>query len=390
MSEPKTTPQYTKAPDTGLRVMPRPTTPQSAESLPPPPVYSFENPPPRQQLRPEPAVGAEPGFYIVPRSMSPAELYRELFSAMPNAALRSFSQLNPGLDQTLKAGTLIVLSDPNNRTCTFAESQLLAAAEEVKAALAPLTPDEADFMMRHAAEIATFTGETSTWLGVSAAVMEAHLKRIESVLKKIEALHADNFRRHGHLKSPEFFSERKKLLAQLDDHLLGSKRLRAMTTLDDHHKLKNALGISSRSLVHHWRKAGGAGPIPGYTEHVKAISRATAWMKVGGYIGIGFGAMSGITAIKDVCRNGDESACRKIKFVEGGKFLGATGVGMASGWIAGKAAMPICLLLGPASAGVGTVVCAATAVGIGALVGTLKGSDWGEDAGNFAYEWVYP
>ncbi|WP_372439288.1 hypothetical protein, partial [Pandoraea sputorum] len=160
------------------RVMPRPTPPQSAESLPPPPVYSFENPPPRKLLRPEPAVGAEPGFYIVPRSMSPAELYRELFSAMPNAALRSFSQLNPGLDQTLKAGTLIVLSDPNNRTCTFAESQLLAAAEEVKAALAPLTPDEADFMMRHAAEIATFTGETSTWLGVSAAVMEAHLKKL--------------------------------------------------------------------------------------------------------------------------------------------------------------------------------------------------------------------
>ncbi|BAP42761.1 putative uncharacterized protein [Pseudomonas sp. StFLB209] len=63
MSEPKTTPQYTKAPDTGLRVMPRPITPQSAESLPPPPVYSFENPPPRELLRPEPAVGAEPGFY---------------------------------------------------------------------------------------------------------------------------------------------------------------------------------------------------------------------------------------------------------------------------------------------------------------------------------------
>lgn len=74
MSEPKNTPQYTKAPDTGVRVMPRPLPPQSAGRVPPPPVYSFENPPPRKQLRSEPVVGAEPGFYIVPRSMSPAEL----------------------------------------------------------------------------------------------------------------------------------------------------------------------------------------------------------------------------------------------------------------------------------------------------------------------------
>lgn len=90
---------------------------------PPPPVYTFENPPPRTRYQPEPVPGEEPGFYIVERSQSPA-------------------------------------------------------------ALEPLSPQEADFMMKYAGEIAAFTGETSTWLGVSAAVMEAHLAKLDDILKK--------------------------------------------------------------------------------------------------------------------------------------------------------------------------------------------------------------
>lgn len=254
----------------------------SRQEPPPTPVYTYENPPPRERYQPEPVPAEEPGFYIVERSQSPAELYRSLFDAMPGSAMSLFSELNPGLSGTVKAGTLIVLSDPNDQSCTYAQSQLVAAAHEVKAALAPLSVKEADFMMRHAGEIAAFTGETSTWLGVSAAAMEGHLAKIRDTLKSIEKLHQDSFNKHGHLRSSEFFAERKKLLAQLDDHLLGSRRLRNLTTFNDQSKLKNSLGISSRSLVHHWSKAGAAGQIPGYATHVKAISRATSWMKTGG------------------------------------------------------------------------------------------------------------
>jgi len=44
--------------------------------------------------------------------------------------------------------------------------------------------------------------------------------------------------------------------------------------MDEYSKLKTALGISSRSLVHHWDKAGAPGQIPGYANHVNATSRA--------------------------------------------------------------------------------------------------------------------
>lgn len=42
----------------------------------------------------------------------------------------------------------------------------MQAAQQIKAALDPLTPEEADFMFRYRAEIAGFAGLTSTWLRV--------------------------------------------------------------------------------------------------------------------------------------------------------------------------------------------------------------------------------
>jgi hypothetical protein len=77
--------------------------------------------------------------------------------------------------------------------------------------------------------------------------------------------------------------------------------------MDDYSKLKTALGISSRSLVHHWDKAGAPGQIPGYATHVSATSRAAQYMQAGGYIGIGIGGVSSLLAIQGVC-SGDLGA----------------------------------------------------------------------------------
>jgi uncharacterized Zn-binding protein involved in type VI secretion len=219
----------------------------------------------------------EPGFYVVPNNMTREQLEATLFVTRPANVMSKFQSLNP-YSGDLKAGSLIVLSDPNNTSCTYQEAQLMQAAQQVKAALDPLTPTEAEFMHRHGAEIANFIGETSTWLGVSAVVMEKHITSLRDTLQAMERLHQDNYRQHGHLRSPQFFVDRQRLLAQLDAHLLNSTRLRGQTSIGDHPKLKTALGISSRSLVHHWDKAGAPGQIPGYATHVNATSRAAKYM----------------------------------------------------------------------------------------------------------------
>jgi len=320
--------------------------------------------------------------------MTREALEATLFPAPDPAVMRKFQALNPGLGE-VKAGSMIVLSDPNNSSCTYQEAQLMQAAQHVKASLDPLTPEQADFMHRHAAEIASFTGQTSTWLGVSAVVMETHLTNVRDTLQAMERLHQESFRQHGHLKSPQFFAERKHLLTKLDAHLLNSTRLRGQTTLGDHPKLKTALGISSRSLVHHWNKAGAPGQIPGYATHVEATSRAAKYMKTGGYIGIAIGGVSSAVAIQEVCNGDSGAACEKIRFTEGGKFGLSTLGGAAGGKIGQLASGPICLALG-LSTGVGGVACVLTLVGTGAWVGTTVGGMGGEGIGEKLYEKTLP
>ncbi|WP_434649097.1 PAAR domain-containing protein [Pseudomonas sp. D1-2] len=342
------------------------------------------SPPPRTSTRVEPL---EPGFYVVPRSVTREALEATLFQSPDPAVMRKFRALNPYRD-VVKAGSMIVLSDPNNHQCTREEAHVMAAADTVNAALNELTAEQADFMHRHAAEIASFTGQTSTWLGVSAVMMEKHLSNLRDTLQAMERLHQDSYRQHGHLKSAQFFSERKRLLAELDAHLLNSTRLRGQTTLGDHPKLKTALGISSRSLVHRWDKAGAPGQIPGYATHLDSISRAAKYMQTGGFIGIGIGGVSSLLAIQDVCNGDSKESCERVRYTEGGKFLGATGGGMFVGWIAQAASSPICLALG--TTGLGGVACVAAVVATGAWGGTALGAIAGELGGEVLYEKTLP
>ncbi|WP_137804355.1 PAAR domain-containing protein [Pseudomonas sp. G(2018)] len=333
------------------------------------------------------ALAEEPGFYVVPKSMTREALEASLFGMPDPAIMRKFQALNPDLGD-VKASSMIVLGDPNNSSCTYQEAQLMQAAQHVKAALDPLTPDEADFMFRHAAEIASFTGQTSTWLGVSAAMMEQHLNRMRDTLLAMERLHQDSYRQYGHLRSPQFFQDRKHLLSQLDAHLLNSTRLRSHTSLGDHPKLKTALGISSRSLVHRWDKAGGPGQIPGYATHVNATSRAAKYMQTGGYIGIGLGAVSSLLAIQEVCSGGSEAACEKVWFTEGGKFMGSTAGGIAGAVVGKVVSTEACVALKRTP--VGGVICVLIGTGVGAWGGTSGGEKFGEQVGEILYEATLP
>lgn len=348
---------------------------------------------PRHEFHdPEPIRPAGPGFYVVPYSMTAKDMFDSLFEDIPNSALGKFSDLNPDLDSYIKAGTLIVLSDLPSTFCTPEESKLMSAAREVKAALEPLTPEEANFMYRHRAEIEQFISGSSTWVGVSSTMMGKHLSELHSTLLAVEHLHQSSYRQHGHLRSPEFFAERKRLLTQLDNQLLRSTRLRNFTSFGDHDKLKTALGISSRSLVHHWNKAGAPGQIPGYATHVNAISRAAKYMKAGGYVGITLGGLSSILAVKEVCTAAPDSpACKKKKFTEGGKFMGSVTGGAAGGVGGGLAAGKICLgiaaLTAPAG-GSGGLVCGLVVVG-GAGLGAWLGGEGGGKAGEFMGETIY-
>jgi hypothetical protein len=339
------------------------------------------NPPPPVFSRTEPQ---EPGFYVVPKSVTREALEATLFPVPDPAVLRKFRALNPDRG-VVKAGSMIVLSDPNNFQCTREEALLMETATWVNGALEPLSADEADFMARHRDEIETFLTHGSAAIGVGEAIFSKNLKDVKTLLSEIETLHQRAYLRDGHLRSPMFFAERKQLLSKLDIHLTSMTR--KSIGLPDHPNLKSALGISSRSLVHRWSKAGGAGQIPGYATHIEGVSKAAKYLKYGGWIGPVIGGAASSMKVQEVCAAGNTEACRKVKFTETGSFAGGVAGGAAAGAaLTGPVVGMICVGLSVPTGGLAMLACGVLVVGAGSLAGGVLGGAFGESTGELIYE----
>lgn len=328
---------------------------------------------------------AEPGFYIVQQVMPRSALEAALFDKADGAALEKFKRLNPHVTGYAKPGQLIVLSDPNNLQCTREEALLTEAAQKVDAALKPMTDEEASFMVRHRSEIESILSEGSTSVGVGTAIFAKNLGDVQTSLKDIETLHQKSFLRDGNLRSPEFFAERARLFAKLD------KQLNFLTKkgigFPDHPRLKSALGISSRSLVHHWSLAGAPGQIPGYATHADGVAKAAKFVKYGGWIGTAVGGGASYMKVQDVCTAGNAAACRKIKFTEGGNFIGGVAGGAMTGAaLTGATVSTICIGLGIPTGGAATLLCGVIIVGAGSYAGGKLLGSGGETLGEAIYE----
>jgi uncharacterized Zn-binding protein involved in type VI secretion len=325
----------------------------------------------------------EPGFYIVPASATLKEVETRLFTALTPTLLAKFRQLNPH-PGILNAGTLIVLSDPDNQRCSYEESLLLEAAAAVNGLVKEMTPEEADFMYRHRDEIQSFLDWGSKGISVSEAIAGHHFKSVENLLKELDTLHSRSFGAHGHLRSADFFIERQKLLGQLNTRL--GALTRKSIGLPDHPNLKTALGLSSKSLVHHWNKAGAPGQIPGYATHIEKVKRASQYLRYGGYLGIAVGGGASYLKVKEVCRAGETEACKRIRVTETGAFSGSIAGGIAGARAGAAAAGPLCLMLGLATGGGGFLVCGLATVGSGSLIGGSIGSFAIEKSAEVVYE----
>lgn len=328
---------------------------------------------------------AEPGFYIVQEVMLRSALEAALFDKADGAALEKFKRLNPHVTGYAKPGQLIVLSDPNNLQCTREEALLTEAAQKVDAALKPMTDEEASFMVRHRSEIESVLSQGSTSVGVGTAIFAKNLGDVQTSLKDIETLHQKSFLRDGNLRSPEFFAERARLFAKLD------KQLNFLTKkgigFPDHPSLKSALGISSKSLVHHWSLAGAPGQIPGYATHAEGVAKAAKFVKYGGWIGTAVGGGASYMKVQDVCTAGNAAACRKIKFTEGGNFIGGVAGGAMTGAaLTGATVSTICIGLGIPTGGAATLLCGVIIVGAGSYAGGKLLGAGGETLGEAIYE----
>ena len=346
----------------------------------PPDPYDFV---PEEQW-PEPIDLHDPGFYIVPKSTTPEQLRAELFTSPSKAVLDKFNEVNPGLGTVVRAGQLIVLSDPQNLRCTFEESLLMSTAKDVKAVLDEMSPEEADFMVRHRDEIQSFLAYGSPAIGVGTSIFSKHLGDVKKLLLSIDELHTKTLQQHGHLRSPEFYAQRKILLNSLDKHL--NSLTKKGIGFPDHPKLKTALGISSRSLVHRYGRAGATGQNPGYYTHLDRVAKAAQYVKYGGWLGPVVGGGASYMKVQEVCRAGDSDACERARYTEAGGFLGGVlgGAGAGAALSFGGAGA-ICAAITVPTFGAGALVCGILVVAGGSVASGIVIGKYGEAAGAIIY-----
>ncbi|MBP5078193.1 hypothetical protein HUS84_30365 [Pseudomonas chlororaphis] len=334
-------------------------------------------------VKPQPQ---EPGFYVVPKSMTREQLESLLFTSRNPAVMSKFESLNPDLSD-VKAGSMILLSDPNNLQCTREEGLLMEAAAKTNDTLKSLSAEEANFMARHRDEIENFLAQGSTAIGIGEAMFAKNLEDVKTTLRDIEALHQRTFQKEGHLRSPEFFAERKKLLAQLNTRLTSMTR--KGIGFPDHPNLKSTLGISSRSLVHRWTKAGAAEQIPGYATHIEGVAKAAKVVKYGGWIGTALGGGASYMKVQDVCAAGNTEACEKVRFTETGSFVGGVAGGSISGaFLTTHIVGALCVGLGVPTAGLASLACGVVVVGGASFAAGVFGNSAGEAMAEKIYEAV--
>ncbi|MEO9522150.1 type VI secretion system PAAR protein [Marinobacter alexandrii] len=314
----------------------------------------------------------EPGFHVVQRPMSRNALLASLYgdaSAKPD----SFDRLNPGLGDSVLPGEMIVLGDPEATECSVDEEDLMAVAEQVNAQVRSLDEDEALFLIKHYDLLEVITSTSSAGLGAGAVMVAKQLDHIKATLVEVERLHQDSYRKHGHLNHSDFFEKRRALFKKLD-FALGSLARRGMS-LEDDAKLKRALGLSSKSTVQHWKKAG-VGDIPGYATHYDRLATGSKYARRVGYLGIALDSSTSAFKIYEACTEGSDKECEVVSYKEGGRLGGSVGGGVLGAGLAGA-----CIAVGVASAGVGAIACAIIVGGVGSAVGGHYGGKAGEGAG---------
>ncbi|MBL3555298.1 MULTISPECIES: type VI secretion system PAAR protein [Marinobacter] len=322
----------------------------------------------------------EPGYHVVQSPMSKTALLAALYgdaSAKPD----SFDRLNPGLGDKVLPGEMIVLGDPEGMACTREEADLMEVAAQVNAQVRSLDQDEAQFIVKYYDLLEAITSTGSAGMGAGAVMVSKQIGSIEKALKNIERLHQDSYRKHGHLNHPEFFEKRRALFKELD-FSLGSVARQGMS-LDDA-KLKRALGLSSKSIVHSWKTAG-VGGIPGYATHYERLATGAEYARNVGYLGITLDASMSALKIHEACTSGSDKECQVVAYSEGGKFTGS----LAGGAVGATAAAATCTVFAITTAGIGGVACAVIAGGLGAAAGGYGGGVGGEGIGQKLREAIH-
>lgn len=328
----------------------------------------------------------EPGYCVVETPGSLAFQGSTLFANPRSTAARYFMQINADTPW-LKPGQIVIVADPEHSRQDALLRQLYQAKRTVNRAMEPVNVEQANFLQRHYAAIATILNGTSRGLGMASDAGKQYFMRIDTILKQIEASYQNQFRTQGTLIGQQFFVERQRLFNELKallDKPIFSRLTRNLLNLHPYESIKRALNLSSRSIVHEWSTAG-VGAIKGYASYLEGAGKAVKFMKGAGWIGIATAGASATNDIYHACTLGREKECTRVALKGYGAFGGGVWLGAVGGTWGAAAGGGICLALGIISAptaGAAGLACGLIGTAAGGLAGGYAGEKLGEYGGN--------
>ncbi|WP_407192053.1 hypothetical protein [Citrobacter freundii] len=161
--------------------------------------------------------------------------------------------------------------------------------------------------------------------------------------------------------------------------------------LKQYEQIKDALGLSTKSIMHKWDQTG-VKDIEGYASYIEKSAKLVKIMKTTGYVGIGLDFASYTTNVYDACAKGRENECRKAAIIEYSKFGGkqtASAFGGTAGGIIGRSTcMWVMGLLTSEVGGTGIGLCLVVGIGSGIAGGKIAeklGENAGESLGKVIY-----
>ncbi|MGC6094984.1 hypothetical protein [Citrobacter portucalensis] len=326
----------------------------------------------------------EPGFCVVPELTTPKSYERELMVSPPSGVKELYHQLNP--EKKKKPGSILVVADPLSRSPEKI-AKIQTARDKIDKALEPLTTEEAKLLYENRTPIDIFSsniysdalGQSRDILGYIKDAGGGYYEEINKILNEIQELYKKTYNQNsGRISGEEFFGQRERLFKKLDGVL--NKFSKEQLNLKQYEQIKQALGLSTKSIMHKWDQTG-VKDIEGYASYIEKSAKLLKVMRTTGYVGIGFDFASYTTNVYDACAKGRESECRKAAITEYSKFVGkqtASVAGGAVGGIMGRAACTWVLgLITSESGGIGAGLCLVTGIG-SSIAGGKIAEKWGE------------
>lgn len=295
----------------------------------------------------------EPGFCVVQRPGSLTEQAMWLYGTRNMPAANYFLQLNADVAWA-KPGQILLVADPEGNNHPAAMSALATAKATTNNSLAHLSVDEADFFNRHYASIAAITNYMDQASGLIGDAGEKYFSEIANKLTAIENAYRNQYLTAGTLFGEQFFIERRRLFGELEQLLNRVSRL--ILNLRPYDKIKHALNLSSSSIVHDWQTAG-VGAIRGYSTYVDGAAKAAKFMKAGGLVAVGFGALNTTNEVYQACTVDRKDQCAQVAVAKYSEFAAGIAGGYYGASLGAEISTSLCLALGVATGPIGILAC---------------------------------